>query len=119
MKQTKEDRVKNVQNLIDEKAVLMAERDMLNERIKQLREKITQEYRNIESLNHHEIVVSDHAMLRYIERVMGLDIEQLKREIVTDNVRLGVTLSKTGKFNNGNGSMVIVTDNVVKTTWAA
>ena len=116
---TKEDRFQEIQKLIEKRDLLITERDLLNIKINQYNDHISGNVKNVEKLNHADIVVSDHAMLRYIERVMGVDISKIKDEIVTDTVRLGLAFAKSGRFINGNGSMVVVVDNVVKTTWAA
>lgn len=47
------------------------------------------------------VVVSDHALVRYIERVLGLDVEQLRREIgrrVDRGVELGATGVEIGGY---------------------
>lgn len=36
--------------------------------------------------------VSDHAMMRYMERVMGLDIEKIRADILTDNAKAALKL---------------------------
>lgn len=41
------------------------------------------------------VVVSDHALVRYIERVLNIDVEQLRREIGR-RVDRGVELGATG-----------------------
>lgn len=34
-----------------------------------------------------ETIISEHAILRYLERVKGLDIEEIKKEILTEEVK--------------------------------
>lgn len=41
------------------------------------------------------IVVSDHALVRYLERVVGLDVEAARRLIV-EQVQLGASLGAAG-----------------------
>jgi hypothetical protein len=43
--------------------------------------------KKIESLESKEVLVSEHAMLRYFERVLGHDLEQIKKDIVTDKIK--------------------------------
>jgi len=70
---------------------------------------------SIDGINEKGIIVSDHAIVRYIERVKKMDIEQLKKEILTDDVML--LISQLG----GNGSYpakefsIKIKDNVVVT----
>jgi hypothetical protein len=37
-----------------------------------------------------DIRITDHALLRYVERVFGIDVDALKREILTDGVAKGI-----------------------------
>lgn len=58
--------------------------------------------------------VSDHAMMRYMERVMGLDIEKIRSEILTDNAKAALKMGATKytvngvKFKAKNGVFVTV-----------
>ena len=45
--------------------------------------------------------VTDHALLRYIERVKGFDVESLKKEILTDAVLNGMKLGASSVKTNG------------------
>lgn len=56
--------------------------------------------------------VSDHALLRYIERVCGVDIEALKDELLTDAVVLAIKSGATG-VKTPHGTMVIKGSTVV------
>lgn len=63
-----------------------------------------------------KVAVTDHAIVRYLQRVYGLDIEQVKNEIVDENVR---SLLKSLKIKSGQlpakTHVVRMTDGVVKT----
>ena len=56
--------------------------------------------------------VSDHALLRYIERVCGVDIDALKDELLTDAVVLAIKSGATG-VKTPHGTMVIKGSTVV------
>lgn len=45
-------------------------------------------------------LVTDHAMIRYMERVMGLDLEPIRKEI-EEHVALGVRLGATAVRHDG------------------
>jgi len=61
-----------------------------------------------------ELIVTNHALLRYFERVKGFDMEEVKKEILTEEVlRLHKELG-SGKFPN-EGFHVVIVNNVVKT----
>ena len=71
--------------------------------------------REIELLKTTDIVVSEHAILRYLERTMGLDLEQVKSQILTtDNIILIKNMGN-GKYPVGNGSglKLVVKQNTV------
>lgn len=62
-----------------------------------------------------ELVFSEHSILRYIERVMGIDIEELKEKILTKDERRAIlNLSKTMDYNKDD-FIVKIKDNVVIT----
>ena len=54
----------------------------------------------IDSLNRNSNVkVSEHAIIRYMERVKGVDISEIEKEILTDDVLLWVEkLGGSGKY---------------------
>ena len=58
--------------------------------------------------------VSDHALLRYVERVIGVDTEALRAEILTDGVRAALKSGATGVTING--VKFIAKDGVIVTT---
>ncbi len=61
------------------------------------------------------IRVSEHAMLRYLERVKGLDLTELEGEILNDEaMRLIAVLGGSGKYPNG-VCVLVMKDNTVTT----
>lgn len=56
--------------------------------------------------------ISDHALLRYIERVCGVDIEAMKAELLTDTVVLAIKSGATA-VKSPDGTMVIKGSTVV------
>ena len=56
----------------------------------------------------NNIKVSEHAIIRYLERVKGLDISQIENEILSPDVlRLVDTLGGTGKYPNNDFKVVL------------
>lgn len=45
--------------------------------------------------------ISDHAMLRYVERVMGIDVDALRAEIMSDSVKAALRSGASGVTVNG------------------
>ena len=65
-----------------------------------------------------DVTISDHAVLRYLERVVGFDITQIKSEILTAEAAMAIKQLGDGKYPvdlNGNQYRAIVHDNVVVT----
>lgn len=61
-----------------------------------------------------EPILTDHALVRYIERVKGIDIAQMKKEILNDKLRDLISTLGNGKFPC-DGFTAIVKDNQVIT----
>ncbi len=61
------------------------------------------------------IIVSEHAMLRYLQRVDGLDIEALQKRMLTENDREVIKKLGTCKIKTPDEVTLIVKDNVVVT----
>lgn len=55
-----------------------------------------------------EPVVNEHAILRYLERVLGMDMEDIKRKIVTPKVREMIMQFSDGKILNLEGGFSLV-----------
>ena len=75
---------------------LVVERDAINSKIqreKALLEKLKAELAALK--NDAGVIVSEHAILRYLERVYGMDIEAWKREILPES--LIPTIEKLGR----------------------
>ena len=65
--------------------------------------------------NGNKIIVSEHAILRYLERTMELDIKAVEKEILTDETLKQYRTLGNGKYPVANGCKAIIKDNVVIT----
>lgn len=69
--------------------------------------------------------ISDHALMRYMERVMGLDLGPIRREIagiIAPAIKAGATSTTVGKFTylfrqDAGGPLVLAT--VIDAHWQA
>lgn len=59
--------------------------------------------------------ITDHAVLRYLERVMGVDVEAVRRAILTPDNKALIARLKSGKFPIGAGMLAVVVDEVIVT----
>lgn len=64
-----------------------------------------------------EIIISEHAILRYIERVMKIDMEKLNHEIMSKELQSSIKNLGNGTYPHKNHLLKIV-DNVVVTIMA-
>lgn len=61
-----------------------------------------------------DIVISEHAYLRYFTRVLGFDLEEVKKEMISPLAEAAIKQFKSGLFP-GNGFKLKVKDNKVIT----
>lgn len=66
-----------------------------------------------------EPVVTEHALLRYLERVHGIDLEKIKSEMVTPTVAEKILALKSCRLPIGNGACLVVKGGVVHTVETA
>jgi hypothetical protein len=60
-------------------------------------------------MRYKKIEVSDHAIIRYLERIKGVDFEILKKEIVDDSMMKFINkLGGSGKFPKSDDFEVVV-----------
>jgi ABC-type lipoprotein release transport system permease subunit len=74
----------------------------LQERVKQL------------EANNAEPIVSEHAILRYLERVKGIDVEAIKQEILDENASKHIKFAKNGTLKRAAYSLIF-RNNVIVT----
>lgn len=102
-----------------QKGELDAKKTMLTSLMKEYQQKL----RAVESLQKKiekmggdgPPVITDHAMLRYMERVMGLDVEGLRAKLITPAIQKMIdTLGGNGQYP-GDGYVLVMKNNAVTT----
>ena len=69
-------------------------------------ERVKEQIKDIE--NNNDVRVSEHAIVRYLERVKGLDVEEVKKEILTCEVlELIAHLGGSGSYPNKDFNVVM------------
>ena len=63
----------------------------------------------------NELIISEHAILRYLERVYKLDLEKIRSEIVPDTLKATIENLGNGEYHTQEGYSLKVHDNVVVT----
>jgi len=75
---------------------------------------INSEIRKIE--NNKKLKVSEHAIVRYFERVKGFNISEIENEILNDSVLDMVEkLGDSGRYPNSNNYIVVLKNSTVTT----
>lgn len=107
---------KELNKLIEESDALQAELLMLKDQrntIKNKSQSVIDKLKRVDEsiqkirLSQEEIIISDHALIRYLERVEGMDIESIRQKIVTE---------KVSELINKLGDGVFPVDDVFKIT---
>jgi len=97
---------------------LIEERNRTNEQIRSIAEKISNIDHQISSMKKshklNKTGITDHALLRYLERIHGFDVEEIRKELMTDSLRKCLQTYKTGKVTE-NGITYIFRDNAIVT----
>lgn len=61
-------------------------------------------------------ILTDHAVLRYIERTMALDVQMIKDHILSNDMIAKINFAPTAKIPVGNSNYIAVVENkVIKT----
>jgi predicted RNase H-like nuclease (RuvC/YqgF family) len=96
---------------------LTEEKFSIEDKIKRERETVSRLQREIDRLKRRteKLVVSEHAILRYVERVMGLDLEEIKKKILPSDLEEKVRIIGNGIFPCGGTHKIKVSEGVVVT----
>lgn len=85
----------------------------INKKINDIKTKIKTIDKKIETST-KKIVVSEHALLRYLERKLGINLEELQGEIITPKLEELVKTLGSGQYP-AEGCKLVVKDNVIVT----
>lgn len=78
-------------------------------------QELTKIYEKLDKLKKGELVITDHAIVRYMERVKNLPLEEVKKLILPDGTRALIEKLGNGKYPAGGTHYVVVKDNIVLT----
>lgn len=102
--------------LIAELEDLKSKRDNLNLQILGMNKKLQDVSQKIRNLNQCEITVTDHAILRFAERVMGLDSKHIQKIILNEKFKkLVSSFGGSGTFPVNEHCKAVVRNNVIVT----
>ena len=112
-----------LKSLQSQLAVLEVRRDDLKVRMTEIQIQLNDTCRKVEEIKTtvrkikcDEITVSEHAIIRFIERVDEIDTEAIKREILSDDTIAKIRTLGNGKYPINEGkNKIVVKNNVVIT----
>ena len=101
--------VGKITGLKEQKKIVEKEISTLEESLKSLEQKIN-------NLQNSDLIVSEHAIIRYIERVIGINIEEIVEKIATEKMKKMVECCGNGLYPSENGDFKLkINNNVVVT----
>lgn len=62
-----------------------------------------------------DLTVTDHAVIRYIERVLGIDCAPIRERIASDRLRQAHAVLGDGRYGIGSGHVAVVVEGRVVT----
>lgn len=123
--------MKQVKSLKELQSILnnaQAEKKAIEEKIKELETAKASISATISNLNESiksytnrqkDLIVSEHAILRYLLRVQGLDIAQVARDLVPDRIKEQIKMLGNGTYPiPEKGFKIVVKENVIVTIHA-
>ena len=98
-----------ITGLKEQKKIVEKEISTLEESLKSLEQKIN-------NLQNSDLIVSEHAIIRYIERVIGINIEEIVEKIATEKIKKMAECCGSGLYPSENGDFKLkINNNVVVT----
>lgn len=96
--------------------LIRRERQLINERLSVAERNLKNTEEELKKLKTgNKIIVSEHAVLRYLERTMELDLKAVENEILTEETVSQYRTLGNGKYPVSNGCKAVIKDNVVLT----
>lgn len=85
----------------------------IRKRESEIQRKLSDITKRLTSLHHDAPIVTEHAVLRFLERGMGMDMEDIRNQILTDAVKGLIVSGLEGKVGISQGCTAIVRNGVV------
>lgn len=96
--------------------LIKRERQLINERLSVAERNLWNTEEELKKLKTgNKIIVSEHAVLRYLERTMELDLKAVENKILSEEVVSQYKTLGNGKYPVSNGCKAVIKDNVVLT----
>jgi hypothetical protein len=97
-------------------AALKEQKKLVEKEISVLEDSLKSLEQKIEKIQNSDLIVSEHAIIRYIERVIGINIEEIVEKIATEKMKKMVECCGNGLYPSENGEYKLkISNNVVVT----
>lgn len=96
--------------------VLKIDSDNIKNEIKQKKKYLAEINKQIKEINSKsDLIISEHAIIRYLERVLNIDINKLESELIPDKVKKQIAILGNGTYPIGDSHKIVVKDNTIIT----
>lgn len=86
------------------------------ERINKMIDVLTKQKEHIEKKDKEELIITDHAAIRYMERVKGIDVkEEIRKQIQESQTKKFYDVMGNGAYAVAGTFKAIISDNCIKT----
>jgi len=99
------------ENLHSQKKALLADLQLKEKQLYNYKEELSKLQKNSGTL-----IVSEHAMIRYLQRVYKLDLQKIEQEILTPDIQERIICYGNGSYNSEEFGIKVV-DNVIVTVF--
>jgi hypothetical protein len=77
--------------------------------------RINQIQTEIKNLLPKDVQITEHALLRYCQRILGIDVEQIKSKLLSKNVKQIISVLGNGEFPVDDKTTIVVKNNAIVT----
>jgi hypothetical protein len=88
-----------IKSMKDDLSIQTKKKDELQEKLRTLKLKKKQIKQDVKQFKSLEWTVTDHVIVRYLGRVLDLDMEHIKNSILSDGVKAQASILGDGQYN--------------------
>lgn len=86
------------------------------EKINKMIDRLTKQKEHIEKKDKEDLIITDHAAIRYLERIKGVDIkEEIRKQLDESKTKRFYDVMGSGAYAVAGTFKVIISDNCIKT----
>ena len=110
----------SIKTLLRREKELISEIEEIKGKKKEIEKNLEFKRKKLESVKakianaQESVIISEHAVIRYIERVLGIDIKEIEKKIVDEETEKIIKEMKPSRIYRGDFS-ILIKDNIVTT----